>query len=206
MEINESTERSFKKQYRTKLEELRAQAERGSEEGDPTILKLHWKKRGRKLLLGDRLDSMVQRYVTDTRKIGGAVSTAIVRAGARGILLSQDRSMLAEFGGPATLSKAWAISLLKRMNFTKRRSTTKCSMPPENFIVEKRKFLQDIVDMVKVEDIPPELIFNWDQTGLNLVPASPWTMAPKGSKRIEMKGLTDKRQNTAVFCGTILQV
>ena len=44
MEINESTVRSFKKQYRTKLEELDAQAERGSEEGDPTISKLHWKK------------------------------------------------------------------------------------------------------------------------------------------------------------------
>ena len=184
------------------LEEKRAQAE--LEEGDSTISELHLKKRGRKLLLGDKLDSMVQRYITDTWKVGGAISTAIVRAGARGILLSQDRSRLAEFGGPATLSKAWAVSLLKRMNFTKRRSTTKCSVPPENFTQEKSKFLQQIVDLVKMEDIPPELIFNWDQTGLNLVPASPWTMAPKGSKRIEMKGLADKRQITAVFCGTLL--
>ena len=42
---------------------------------------------------------MVQRYIADMRKVGGAVST-----GARGILLSQDRSRLAEFGGPATLT------------------------------------------------------------------------------------------------------
>lgn len=147
---------------------------------------------------------MVQRYVADTRKVGGAISTAIVRAGARGILLSQDRSRLAEFGGPATLSKGWASSLLKRMNYTKRRCTTKYSMPPANFFQEKSKFLQDVVDLVKMEDVPAELIFNWDQTGLNLVPASPWTMASKGSKRIEMKGLNDKRQITAVFCGTIL--
>ena len=71
--------------------------------------------------------------------------------------------MLAEFGGPATLSKAWTISLLKRMNFTKRRNTTKCSMPPENFIGKRESFYK----MVKMEDIPPELIFN---SGLSLVP------------------------------------
>lgn len=64
------------------------------------------------------------------------------------------------------------------------------SMPPANFLQEKQKFLQEIIDCVKMEDIPPELIFNWDQTGL---PTSPWTMARKGSKRIEMKGLNDKR-------------
>ena len=51
-----------------------------------------------------------------------------------------------------------------------------------------------------MEEIPLELIFNWDQTGLHLVPTSNWTMAKKGSKRVEMKGLEDKRQITAVFC------
>ena len=192
VKINESTVRLFKNQYKLELEAKRAGAEF---ESDTTISVLNVKKRGRKLLLGDKTDLMVQKYIADIRRVGGAVSTAIVRAGARGILLSQDRTRLAEFGGPATLSKAWATSLLKRMNFTKRRSTTKYSVPPENFLQEKNKFLQQIVDIVKMEDIPMELIFNWDQTGLNLVPASPWTMARKGSKRIEMKGLTDKRQN-----------
>lgn len=40
-----------------------------------------------------------------------------------------------------------------------------------------------------MEEIPFELIFNWDQTGLNLIPASSWTMEHKGSKRVEIKGL-----------------
>ena len=48
------------------------------------------------------------------------------------------------------------------------------------------------------------MIFNWDQTGLNLVPVSSWTMASKGSKRVEIQGLTDKQQITGVFCGTLL--
>ena len=65
----------------------------------------------------------------------------------------------------------------------------------------KLQFLRDVIDIVKMEEIPPSLIFNWDQTGLHLhvVPSSSWTMARKDSKRVEMKGMEDKRQITAVF-------
>ena len=68
----------------------------------------------------------------------------------------------------------------------------------------KGTFLQEIIDVVKMEDVPAELIINWDQTGLNLVPASSWSMATKGSKRVELKGQNDKCQITAVFCGSLL--
>ena len=60
------------------------------------------------------------------------------------------------------------------------------------------------MEIVKLEEIPIDLIFNWDQTGLNLVPVSSWTMEAKGSKRVAIQGLTDKRQITGVFCGTLL--
>ena len=63
--------------------------------------------------------------------------------------------------------------------------------------------MRNVIDVVKMEEIPSQLILNWDQTGLHLVPASNWTMASKGSKRVEMKGIEDKRQITAVFCGTL---
>ena len=35
--------------------------------------------------------------------------------------------------------------------------------------------------------IPPELVINWDQTGINIVPVSQWTMDVEGAKRVEMK-------------------
>ena len=54
-----------------------------------------------------------------------------------------------------------------------------------------------------MEEIPPDLIFNWDQTGISIVPGSNWTMELKGTKRIEIVGVNDKRQITALFCGTI---
>ena len=90
------------------------------------------------------------------------------------------------------------------MHFTKRRVTTKYRMPVEEFKKIWSVFLQEVIDIVEMENIPSELIFNWDQTGLNLVPAANWTMDRKGSKRIEIKGLNDKRQITAVFCGTLI--
>ena len=109
-----------------------------------------------------------------------------------------------EYGGHAELNKSWARSLLKRINFTKRKGTTKSAMPLKEFELLWNQFLQDIIHVVAMEEIPLALIFNWDQTGLNLVPASSWTMALKGSKRIEIKGTNDKRQITAVFCASLM--
>ena len=53
-------------------------------------------------------------------------------------------------------------------------------------------FLQEIITLVYMQEVPIELIFNWDQTGLNLVPLSTWTMAAKGSKQVDIRGITVK--------------
>ena len=54
-----------------------------------------------------------------------------------------------------------------------------------------------------MEEIPYDLIFNWDQTGLNIVPGSVWTLDRKGTKRVEIAGIDDKCQITAVIRGTL---
>ena len=81
--------------------------------------------------------------------------------------------------------------------------TTKCGIPPHGFRDVKEEFLQGVIDVVKMEEIPSQLILNWDQTGLHLVPASNWPMESKGSKRVELKGIEDERQITTVFCGAL---
>ena len=53
------------------------------------------------------------------------------------------------------------------------------------------------------EEIPPELIINWDQTGVHLVSSASWTWEEKGVKRVEVVGQSDKRQITAVLAGTL---
>lgn len=45
-----------------------------------------------------------------------------------------------------------------------------------------------------MEDIPPQLIINWDQTGLHYTPFSSWTMEKQGSKHVAIAGIDDKRQ------------
>ena len=54
--------------------------------------------------------------------------------------------------------------------------------------------------MVLYQYFKPELILNWDQTGISPVPGSSWTMEVKGSKRVE---ISDKCQITAIFCGAM---
>ena len=50
-----------------------------------------------------------------------------------------------------------------------------------------------------MDEIPEELIINFDQTALNYVPATPWTMEEQRTKRIEVIGKGAKRQITAMF-------
>ena len=54
-----------------------------------------------------------------------------------------------------------------------------------------------------MEEVPQALIVNWDHTGLKYVLVSSWTMAKEGSKRVEISGIDDKRQITAVFAVTL---
>lgn len=54
-----------------------------------------------------------------------------------------------------------------------------------DFAEVKQKFLDDVVSIVTTEEIRPELALNRDQTGIHLVPVSPWTMDQASSKRVE---------------------
>ena len=85
------------------------------------------------------------------------------------------------------------------MGFVKRRASTKAKVSVEDFEEKKDQFLLDIKATVTLEDIPLDLIINWDQTGIHYVPVSSWTMAKEGSKRVEICAIDDKRQLTALF-------
>jgi hypothetical protein len=71
-------------------------------------------------------------------------------------------------------------------------TTAKSKNTVENFATLKQQFLDDIKDIVTMDEIPPELILNWDQTGIRIVPSSCWTMERQGVKRVEVVGLTAK--------------
>ena len=79
------------------------------------------------------------------------------------------------------------------MNFVKRKATIpKSKHSTDAFARLKARFLADVVTTVTIEDIPAELILNWDQTGIKIVPSSTWTMDTQGLKRVEVAGVGDK--------------
>ena len=55
------------------------------------------------------------------------------------------------------------------------------------FFCIKRAFLDDAVTTVEMEEILPEMILNWDQTGIKLVPSTSWSMEQRGVRRIEVR-------------------
>ena len=86
------------------------------------------RERGRSKFLGNDLDEAVQLYIKSVRDHGGVVLSGCSCA----------IQKLVEFGGHVDLNRHWAFSLLKRMNFVKRKaisSKNKCSI--ENFAKAK---------------------------------------------------------------------
>ena len=57
--------------------------------------------------------------------------------------------------------------------------------------------------MVKVHKIPSELVINWDQARVNLIPSQNWTMEQQGSCRVEIAAISDNRQITFTFAGSM---
>lgn len=89
------------------------------------------------------------------------------------------------------------------MNIVKRRGSSAAKTTVENFQVEKEQFLLEVQAVIEMYEVPPKLIFNWDQTAISIIPGFSWTMEVKGAQHVEITGISDKRQITAVFCGTL---
>jgi len=132
--INESTVRGFKSVYQKEIKKMKrklVETDSADSSDDPGVTELNLSKPGRKTLLGEKLDSKVQFFIKSVRDSGGIVNSAIVRAAAKGIVLSHDRSLLFENGGHIELTKSWAKFLLKRMNMVKRKGSKSTSTVPK---------------------------------------------------------------------------
>ena len=143
-DLVESTVRSFKKKYLAAVAEKRAAQDYTEVSAIPSL------KRGRPLTLGE-IDGEVQQYLRALRAAGTPVNSAIVIASAKGIVMTKNRSLLAEYGGHIVLTSSWAKSLLIRMGMVYRKaSTTRCKLSPQEFDARRATFLQQVAGMVKV--------------------------------------------------------
>ena len=134
-----------------------------------TVESLPIRKRGRPLLIGETLDEEVKAYIREVRNLGGVITSEVTMSAATAIVQKHDRMMLSEYGGPITITKNWAKSLLYRMGFVKRKGCSTVKLSVTNFDELKDQYLMDIKSVVEMEEIPPQLVFNWDQTGISIV-------------------------------------
>ena len=152
-------------------------------------------------LLGEKIDAEVQSIIRAMRDSGVVVNTSIAIAVGMGVVGKQVRPLLME-GGSLQLTKNWAKSILHRMGFVNRRGNTKAKVAIEQLEALKIQYLFDIKVTVEMTEIPSELVINWDQTGIKIVPVLSWTMEKKGAKRVEVAGVDDKHQIMDVFAAT----
>ena len=78
------------------------------------------------------------------RSSGGIVNTSIAIGVITGVIHDLDNNLLLENGFHINVNKKVARRLLTRMNFVKRRGTTKNKITVENFKVLEAQFLEDI--------------------------------------------------------------
>ncbi len=205
--LKENTVRDRKRAYEKALKAKRAVLAPGE---NLLVTALPTKKRGRPPLLGVKIDKHLQEMITGMRSRGSIITTSVVVGIGRGLQLKHSRGTTLCEANDEMLSRDWAISVLRRMGYSKRRGNSTSKVLPENFVQLKQQYLTDIMSVVKFEEIPEQLILNWDQTAMKIVPSASWTMAKKGSKRVEIAAKDDKRQITAVFAcalsGTFLPV
>jgi hypothetical protein len=154
------------------------------------VSKLPKKDRGRPLLLGKYDAELLEyMYIRNIREFGG-----IVISSAKGLLKFHDPDVLQTLD----LGKTWAESVLC-LGYTKRKGTKVARSKPEDFEKTKMDYIERIEKCVNEHNIPDDLILNWDQTGVKLIPGGDWTMDAKGSKQVKITGLNDKRQITALL-------
>jgi len=101
-------------------------------------------KKGRPLLLGEKLDCKVKSYSHAVHKAGGPVTTTIALSAGRAVVNHYNPQLLSINGGPLVLTATWAKSLLCQMCYVKRKGCMEKKIQVQDFEGIKAQFLTDI--------------------------------------------------------------
>lgn len=97
------------------------------------------------------------------------------------------------------VGRGWVQEFKRRNKLVKRRVGGNSSSLPPNFLNLKAVFLKEIEDARRQHCIPPSLIVNIDETGINLLPSSDYTLVERESNNTELAQYGDKRQITVTL-------
>ena len=145
---------------------------KSNEAANIDIKKIVKKKAGRTTLLLENLMKKIIETVANLWLRGATVSSAVIRAVARGVIIAKGRSLLLENGSYIDLSTDWSRQVLHGFEtlgrkMTSRMATTaKIPIAPGLFNGTKLHFQRKIKSLQAWHEIPEDLIINFDQTAL----------------------------------------
>ena len=129
------------------------------------------------------------------RIAGRIVNRTIAIASIKGIVKSHDPSLLNYFD----LSPSWARSLLKRMNFVRRKETKAAQKLPTDFPAIPYEFVNRVRTVIDKNVLPPAMFVNCNQTNIKFVPTSEYTLEERGSKQVSIIGMEDEKGMTVLL-------
>ena len=94
------------------------------------------------------------------------------------------------------LTKYWARNVLKSMNWSKRKGTTRKGRKLRKKVLLSKEISQVLYWIMITRQL---FVLNLDQNPLSYFSPGKYTFSSKGSKNIPIKGLDDKSQITATF-------
>ena len=91
------------------------------------------------------MESYVRQFLRERRDHGGGiVNTTVTVPTAKGVILANDASLLAENHGEIDLSNECIQRMMRRMGFVKCKSSTGAKVDPEVFKELQGQYLSDI--------------------------------------------------------------
>ena len=95
---------------------------------------------------------------------------------ATGIIQQKATNLLRENAGHISLECSWAESFLRRIGFVRGKGTKAARKLPLDFEEQKLDFLASIHTVVTERQISHEMIINFNQTNISIIPWGNWTM------------------------------
>ena len=68
----------------------------------------------------------------------------------------------------------------------------------------KAQFVLNIKVVIKMDEIPTDLVINWDQTGIHYIPCRLMDNGEERLKKVAIIAVDEKRQVTVVFAGSLI--
>jgi hypothetical protein len=129
------------------------------------------------------------------RENGAIVSTTFVRALVLG-LVTEKRPDVFTGEKPFKCTYSFIYKLLRSFHLSYRVATRAASKVPEDWDRQGYLLALRLCHSIKVEETPPQLLINADQTGINYLLQGNKTWHPQGDKQVAIIGEEEKRQFT----------